>query len=179
MTHHKRHRLPIGERALTPVIAGHLPYARPFTPLPNGCTADATTLTSIIEIEPILRWQSGLAQILEYWTLTLQSAHPVLILINNDTVAARRAYRRATTTIQPLPVQLWLYDPITNRFLEGGPTQHRPEPPTGTPTNADGSPWHAPPYLLDAYKTSKQPYRFWLERYQTRHQIKNTTDPTG
>lgn len=169
MTHGKRNRLPQGERALTPIIAGHFPGAHPFQPLPNSCQADFVTYTSICEIEPIIRWQAGLAQALEYWCLCLQSLHPILILIDQDGTAARRALRRAETTIAPLPVQLMVFDPNRNHFTRGGPAHHRQHLPDGPPLTAHGQPWHAPDYLLRAYDAVGLPFCCWRETYDRRH----------
>lgn len=168
MTHMKRNRLPQGERALTPIIAGHFPNASPFTALPNNCQADFTTHTSVAEVEPVLRWQHGLGQILEYWTLCLQSLHPILILIDSPYTAARRALRRAQTTCAPLPIQLMVYDPTANKFTTGGPAHHyneRPDWPLLTPA---GHPWHAPEYLLRVYDEPRLPYCCWRATYDAR-----------
>jgi len=171
MTHGKRNRLPQGERAITPVIAGHFPTAVPFTALPNNCQADFVTATSICEIEPVLRWQHGLGQILEYWTLALQSLHPILILIDDPGTAARRALRRAETTLAPLPIQLMVYDPRRNHFTRGGPNHHRPHRPDWPLLDGNGNPWHAPDYLLAIYDEPRLPYCCWRRTYDDRHRI--------
>lgn len=168
MTHMKRNRLPTGERALTPIIAGAFPCARPFQPLPNGCQADFVTYTSIAEIEPLMRWHDGLAQTLEYWSLCLQSLHPILILIDQDGTCARRQLRRCETTCAPLPITLMIYDPIRQKFTRGGPQHHAATPPDGPPTRADGTPWTAPEYLLRAYDHAPLPFSIWRETYLRR-----------
>jgi hypothetical protein len=168
MTHGKRHPLPSGERALTPIIAGHFPGGHPFQPLPNNCQADFITYTSIAEVEPILRWQTGLSQALEYWTLTLQSLHPILILVDQPGAAARRALRRAETTIAPLPIQLMVFDPERNKFTRGGPDHHSQNLPDGPPLTARGETWHAPEYLIRAYDHVGLPYCCWRETYLRR-----------
>ena len=168
MTHMKRNFLPTGERALTPPIAGQFPGGRPFMPLPCGCQADFVTWTSIAEIEPVLRWQTGLSQALEYWSLCLQSLHPILILLRTPGTAANRAWRRAETTCAPLPLQLWLYDPAQNRWEKGGPTHHYASPPEGPMFTARGEIWHAPDFLLRAYQNARVPFATWRETYQRR-----------
>lgn len=171
MTHGKKHRLPQGERAITVQLAGQFPNAVPFVALPNNCQADFCTPTSVFEVEPVLRWQHGLAQVLEYWTLTLQSLHPVLLLITNATVQSRRAYRRAETTCDPLPVQLFAWNLDLARWELGGPKCHRAEFPTGRPITPHGTFWAAPPYLLAVYQTLKQPYVTWRAVYDRRQRL--------
>lgn len=168
MTHMKRHRLPTGERAITPMIAGMFPHGQPFFPMMNNCQADFITDTSVFEIEPAPRWQSGLAQALEYWTLTLQSLHPVLILLDDGSSLSKRALRRATTTLDPLPLQLWIYSTTRDRWDTGGPAHHYRDAPTHPPITPRGEIWRAPPYLLKAFEIAKLPYAEWLSRYQWR-----------
>jgi len=169
MTHTKRHRLPQGERAITPQLAGQFPHAQPFQALPFGCQADFVTPTSIAEIEPVLRWQSGLAQCLEYWCLTLQSLHPILILIDDPSTAARRYLLRATTTCSALPLQLFVWNPTRAAWTRGGPTHHRQLPPDGPPLTPSGQLWHAPDYLLNAYRLTGLPFAAWISTYERRH----------
>lgn len=169
MTHPKRHRLPQGERAITAQLAGQFPLAAPFMALPNNCQADFVTQTSIFEIEPVARWQHGLAQVLEYWTLALQSLHPVLLLLTNQTVQSRRAFKRAETTCDPLPLQLFAYNVDLGKWERGGPNFHYADVPFGPPLTPRGEIWTAPGYLLKVYETLRLPYVTWKAIYDRRH----------
>ena len=149
-------------------IAGALPGALRELPMPNGTQADLANALWIAEIEPARRWQTGIAQALEYWDQALRSPRPYLILIDDGTNTTDKQRARIYRLCQSLGLVMWVWDDKTDRFQIGGPAS-LPNAPDFSPLLAwTGQPWNAGAEALRSCTTTRQPYRAWLDIYKQR-----------
>ena len=183
---HRQHRTNLRpEHTESLKIAAHLPGQWRELPMPNGTTADFAGRFMVAELEPLRRWQTGIAQLLEYWDQALRSPRPVLIVIEDGTNQKPKEQARIIRLCHSLGLWLWRWDPNLSRFTTGGP-RSIPEAPDFSPTMTwEGGPWTPPPEALRSCNTQREPYRTWFQIYKNRDNTRPTlshverTQPNG
>jgi hypothetical protein len=174
MTNRQRRTTLRPEHAEELKIIAHLPGHQRQIPLPNGTCADIGGPYLIAEIEPLRRWQTGIAQLLEYWDQALRSPRPILILIEDGTNSRPKEQARIIRLCHSLGLTIWRWDPRLERFTEGGPRSIPIAPDYSPAFTWGGMPWTPPPESLRSCNTQREPYRTWFAVYRNRDHTRPT-----
>jgi hypothetical protein len=174
MTNRRKLKRPGPEELATMQLTGTLAGLTRELQLANGSKADLAGTHMIAEVEPIRRWQAGIAQLLEYWDQTLRSTHPVYIILRDTSEPNPNRDERLERLCDSLALKLWIWDCHRQKWTKGGTKAQPTAAPTHPMLRHDGTEWQPPAKALKAYRGTREPYATWFSVFNNRrHQMQN------